>query len=190
MRLFDEMPCLENDRIILKEMTLEDAPALESISSDPKVYVYLPTFLYEQKYDDPREVIRRMREECFLKKDSIMLGIFLKDEPSEMAGIAEIYAYDEAKNKASVGVRLARKYWYQGIAMEAVRLMKEYLEDTIRIRTITAHIMRHNAPSAGVVKKLGFENRFAGLWEDWGREGPVLVDKYVCRNAAHPKHVL
>ena len=53
-----------------------------------------------------------------------------------MAGIAEMYAYDEAKNKASVGVRLARKYWHQGIAMEAVCLMKEYLEDTIRIRTI------------------------------------------------------
>lgn len=198
MKLFDEMPCLENDRMVLREMTTEDAPALERIAKDPKVYVYLPTFLYEQKYDDAREAIANMRRECFLAKDSIMLGIFLKENPDEaagnsehlgeaaggaehlgeMAGIAEIYAYDERKKKASIGIRLAQAYWYRGIAVPAEMLLMDYLKKC-GIKTVTAHIMVHNEASARTVQKLGFENKFPRLWEDWGREGPVLVDKYV-----------
>lgn len=208
MKLFDEMPYLENERMVLREMTAEDAPALARVAKDPKVYVYLPTFLYEQKYEDAHEAIKNMYRECFLTKDSIMLGIFLKEKPgeaadseghpgetaggtrhpgeaaggaehlSEMAGIAEIYAYDERKKKASIGIRLAQAYWYRGIAVPAEKLLMDYLKEC-GIRTVTAHIMVHNEASARTVQKLGFENKFPRLWEDWGREGPVLVDKYV-----------
>ena len=187
MKLFDEMPYLENERLILREMTPEDAFCLGKISKDPKVYIYLPAFLYEHRYDDPLTVINRMYEECFLTKESILLGVFLKENPDIMVGIAEIYAYDEAKNKASIGYRLAREYWHQGIASETGALLKDYLDRIIETRTITAHVMTHNGASAAILKKLGFENRFPLLWEDWGREGPVLTDKYVYKNSEHKK---
>ena len=109
---------------------------------------------------------------------------FLKDNPSIMIGIGELYAYDEKKNKASIGCRLAKDYWYKGLALQAVLLLKNYLEQVIHIRTITAHIMTHNLASEKVTEKAGFEKKFPGLWEDWGREGPVLVDKYVWKNPA------
>ena len=190
MKLFDEIPYLANESVILKEITMKDAPQLHMIAGDPRVYVYLPTFLYEQKYKDAEEVIARMYEECFLPKVSIMLGIFLKQDPSVMTGIAEIYGYDELKNKTSIGYRLAQAYWHQGIALQTGLLLKDYLENIIRIRTITGHIMRHNLASARIAEKIGFENRFPGLWEDWGREGPVLIDKYVIKNDANPKQAV
>ena len=187
MKLFDEMPYLENERLILREMTIADAGCLGKISMDPKVYIYLPTFLYEQKYSDPSAVIAHMREECFLTKQSVFLGIFQKQDPETMTGIAEIYAYDEQKNKASIGYRLARAYWHQGIALDTAAMLKEYLDQQMKIRTITAHVMRHNQASAAILQKLGFENRFPDIWEDWGKEGPVLTDKYVYKNLQHPK---
>ena len=187
MKLFDTMPYLENESVILKEMTRADAPALHEIASDPRVYVYLPTFLYEQKYKDPYQVIDRMREECFLPKESIMLGVFSVKDPASMTGIAEIYAYDEMKNKASIGLRLMHKYWHKGLALPAALLMRKYLEEDMRIRTITLHVMRHNMVSPKIAIKAGFVNMYSGLWEDWGREGPVLIDKYVYRNLNNPK---
>lgn len=186
-KLFEEMPVLQNDRIIMREMTLSDAPALGDLINDRAVYAYLPTFLYEQQFHDPAEAIRRMRTECFDTEESILLGVFQKHHPGEMTGIAEIYAYDPKKNKASVGCRLRRRYWRQGIASEAVKLLMEYLKNDIQIRTITAHVMVHNDGSRRVVEKLGFVNQFPDLWEDWGREGPVLIHKYVCKYPENPK---
>ena len=180
MNLFEEMPYLEDEQIVLKEMTVEDAPALGRIASDPKVYVYLPTFLYEQQYQDPCEAIRNMRKECFETRESIMLGIFLKEDLHEMAGIAEMYAYDERKKKVSIGVRLAQAYWHRGIALQVERLMLAYLKEA-GIRTVTGHVMVHNAASAHVAREAGMAVKYPDLWEDWGREGPVLTDKYVLR---------
>lgn len=187
MKLFDEMPYLENDTLLMREMKAEDAKDLAALAHDPAVYIYLPTFLYEQKYADAEEVIRRMHEECFLTKDSILLGIFLKSDPEKMIGIGELYAYDEAKNKASIGCRLAKEYWHKGIAVQCVKLLKDYLIQKINIRTITAHIMTHNTASEKITEKAGFQKQFSNLWEDWGREGPVLVDKYVYKNPDAPK---
>lgn len=187
MKLFDEMPYLENETLVLHEMSLNDAKALKEFASDPAVYWYLPTFLYEQKYEDTEEVIRRMRKECFETKESILLGVYLKKDPDRLIGIGEIYAYDEKKNKASIGCRLAKAFWHKGIAFQVVTLLKEYLDQTIGIRTITGHIMSCNIGSAKVTEKAGFLKQYEGLWEDWGREGPVLVDKYVYKNLDHPK---
>ena len=78
IKLFDEYPELENDRILLRRLTDADADALGAFTGNERVYRTLPTFLYERKYPDPHEVIRRMHEECFLTKESLILGLFLK----------------------------------------------------------------------------------------------------------------
>lgn len=45
-KLFDEIPKLENGRIVLRRLEEADAPALAAFAHDPLVYRYLPTFLY------------------------------------------------------------------------------------------------------------------------------------------------
>ena len=51
-KLFDEIPFLENDKIILKKMEDSDARELERMTKSDHVYRYLPTFLFEQKYEN------------------------------------------------------------------------------------------------------------------------------------------
>ena len=48
--------------------------------------------------------------------------------------------------------------------------------------------MRHNIASAKVAEKIGLVNLYPGIWEDWGREGPVLVDKYIYKNYDNPSY--
>ena len=78
-KLFDEIPFLENDKIILKRMEDADAQELERMTRSDHVYRFLPTFLYEQKYEDKHDVIRLFYEECFPAKEGIFLGIYWKD---------------------------------------------------------------------------------------------------------------
>ena len=180
-KLFEEFPYLESSRLILREWTSADGPCLEAIIRDPEVYRFLPTFLYEQSYEDVGEMIAHARAECFDTRGSILLGIVLKDAPDRLIGIAEIYNYEPEKEKASIGYRLNRRYWGKGLASEATALLADYLIGQTDVRKITAHVMAENAASARVLEKNGFVLRWTGLREDWGRGSPVLVNKYMLK---------
>ena len=45
--LFDRYPVLEDEAVVLKKMTMDDAGALEDMCRQEEVYRYVPTFLYE-----------------------------------------------------------------------------------------------------------------------------------------------
>ena len=181
MKLFDEYPILADDLVCLRRMTPDDAPALEAMVKNEDVYTYLPTFLYEQKYDDVNTVLARMHDECFLTHESLLLGVYLNDDPDTLVGISEIYNYEEARRKASVGTRLAEHVWGRSIATHTTKLMKDYLLNRIGIRIITAHVMVDNSASAAVLLKNGFfvQDVDYHVLEDWGFPEPVVVDKYV-----------
>ena len=183
MKLFDEYPLVTDGRVMLRRIVPADAEALQDLRTDQEVYRYLPTFLYEQKYPDVHEVIRRMDEECFQTKESLLLAVCLTEQPDELCGIAEIYAYEPWRRKASIGYRLRRAYWGRGIATAVARLLREYLFHTVHLHTVTAHVMTDNRSSAAVLLKAGFPERYSNVLEDWGRDVPVLVDKYVLKEA-------
>ena len=44
--LFDEFPCLENDKVMIRKMELSDVVALSEISNNDNVYKYIPCLLY------------------------------------------------------------------------------------------------------------------------------------------------
>ena len=177
-KLFEGYPVLQDDVLILRKMIDTDADALGALAHNETVYRYLPTFLFEQKYDDAHEVLRKMDEECFDTKESLFLGVCLREDPDTVIGIGEIYNYEADKFKASIGYRFNEQYWNHGYATRAARLLRDYLVNDSGIRTITAHVMKENGASARVLVKNDFLLEEADLWEDWGFGHDVLVDKY------------
>ena len=179
MKLFDEMPRIEGERILMREMAETDAEALQAFAQSEAVYRYLPTFLFEQKYPDAHTVIERVRAECFDTHESLLLTICPTSSPETFMGLAEVYNYDPPQLKASLGCRLAEEYWGQDFATEATQLLIRYLTEHVGLKVLTAHVMVENTASAKVLLKSGFVMGTAGVWEDWGFEEPVFVDKYV-----------
>ena len=173
-KLFSEIPYLQGNRIVLKRVETEDAPALHEMVNDPDVYRYLPLFLFERKYADTEYVIRHLYDECL--KESLILGIFLEDT---FCGLAEFYGYREEYRKVSVGYRLARKFWGRGIASEALKCMVRYLEEETDIEIITASTMPENKVSAAVLQKNGFVLVVHNSEEDWGYDRPLATDKWI-----------
>ena len=178
MLLFEEIPTIRGSRILLRPIMRSDLPALDEMTRDAEVYRFLPTFLYEQKYDDKNVMLERMEEECILTKDTILLAVSLISDPDAFLGIAELYNYEPEKEKASVGYRLRREVWGQGIATEVTGLLRDYLFEKTDVRKITAHVMIENAASGKVLTNNGFIPKWKGLSEDWGRGENVIVDKY------------
>ena len=179
-KLFSQIPCLKGERVTLRSLTASDADALREFTENTEVYKYLPTFLYENKYDDKSYVIEHLYDECI--EESLILGVFLDEE---FCGLAEIYGWRAPLLKVSVGYRLLRKYWGQGIATETLGVLVKYLLEETDIRIITASPMVENQASATVLKKNGFKRVMHGVWENWGFSKPTVADKWLLTDANH-----
>ena len=173
---FSEIPYLSAERVTLRRLTREDAPAISEMTESEKVYRYLPTFLFEKKYKDAELVIERMYDECI--KDSLILGVFTD---GEFCGLAEMYGFIDDAHKISVGCRLVEKCWGRGIAGEVLKLMTGYLFTETDIEIITASSMTANRASAAVLSANGFILTGEGVPEDWGFEKPVPTDTWIMR---------
>lgn len=173
-KLFTEIPYISGKGLILKEITRSDADALRAFVKSKNVYRYLPTFLFEQKYDDVGYVINHLYDECF--KESIILGIYTD---GHFCGIAEFYGYRDEYHKISVGYRLSESFWGRGIATQTLSLMVDYLYNETDTEIITASTMVENQASANVLKKNGFDLVVHSASEDWGFDNPVIVDKWI-----------
>ena len=173
-KLFSEIPYIKTERLILRKIEGSDAEVLSELTHSPNVYRYLPTFLFEQKYEDVHDVIRYLYDECF--KESIILGVFMEDE---FCGLAEIYGYREAKHKASIGCRFLERYWGKGIATETVGALVRYLAQETGIEIVTASTMVENKSISHVVEKNQFLLVVSGADEDWGYAQPTPVNKWI-----------
>ena len=173
-KLFSELPEIKGERVVLKPLTSVDTDGLRELTEDEEVYRYLPTFLFEKKYEDKEYVISRLYDECF--ESSIILGVYVDDD---FCGLAEMYGYRAALHKASVGYRLLRRCWGKGIATEALGLMVKYMFEDTDIRIITASVMSENEASANVLQKNGFRQIVRIVPEDWGYDKPIPADKWL-----------
>ena len=171
-----EIPQMENERITLKKLVLSDADSLRELTDNSKVYDYLPTFLFEKKYEDPETVIERLYTECVEEDGSVILGVFAD---GSFCGLAEVYGFRDEIHKISIGYRLLERCWGQGIATEAVGLMAHELLEVKDIEIITASTMIENHWSANVLKKNGFIQVNHAVEEDWGYESPTIADKWL-----------
>lgn len=181
-QLFREIPALQGERLTLRALTQDDADDLKAMTQSEKVYRYLPTFLFEKKYDDITYVIDHLYDECL--EESLILGVFCEED---FCGLAEMYAYRPAIKKISIGVRLIEKYWGSGVASEALELMEVYLLEKTDIEIVAASTMTKNKAAGNVLKKHGFKRVAHGVYENWGFDKPVIADVWMRTGVGYRK---
>ena len=179
IKLFSEVPSLAGEGIALGPLVEADAPALQDLMDNERVYRYLPTFLFEKQCADARDAIAHMYGELFEKKESLILAAREAGE-GQLCGLAEFYGLRDDVHKISVGYRLRESCWGRGIATRAVGLMVDYLYGQTDIQIITASTMVENIASARVLEKNGFIRTARGVGEDWGYDEPTIADKWFC----------
>lgn len=173
---FSRIPRMESDRLVLRRLAPADAPALADLARSDRVYRYLPTFLYEQKYPDIHRFIDTLYTECL--RESLILGVFLR-EGGAFLGLAEMYGFRDPIHKISIGYRFLESCWGRGIASETVGLMTNWLLGQTDIEIITASTMVQNRASARVLEKNGFTLVNTAVDEDWGYDQPTPADKWI-----------
>lgn len=186
-QLFDVFPYLENNKVIIRKMVSSDIAALSEISNNDNVYKFISPFLYKKSNKALGTAIKNLGGRDFDIKKYIIAGIYFKDNPSQLVGLAEMFNYKKRESKITIGYRLNEDYWNKKIASNALKLMVEYLVNEIGITTLNAFVMPENLYSSKVLLNNGFIKEDYTLQEkNWGGQEIVSVDVYTYRDVDNP----
>lgn len=143
---------IETERLILRQFTMEDAPAMyQNWASDPEVTRFLTwpphagieitkTVLFEwvSSYDETKY------QWCIALK-----------ETNEAIGSMGVTHVDESAASMELGYCIGRSYWHNGITSEALMAVMNYLLEEVGVNRIEARHNIKNPNSGKVLKKCG-----------------------------------
>lgn len=162
---------LETPRLLLREMTTSDLPAICRVLQDEKtMYAYEHAFSDEEAQAWLNNQLRRYREDGFG-----LWAVVLK-ESGEIIGQCGITLQDvNGEWVPEVGYLFERAYWHRGFATEAAIACKEYAFNVLGLDTVYSIIRDNNIASQNVAKRNGMTVCGRIVKHYYGMDMPHLV---------------
>ena len=143
---------LETERLYLREFTIEDAPLLIELNSNPKVTRYTG----DGPVKDLQEA-NRILNDIILPQYKNKMGrwaVYLKSN-DEFIGWCGLKFIAE-DNEIDLGYRFFEPHWGKGYASESAKGVLDYGVTILKLKNIIARAAKENPASIAVIKKLGF----------------------------------
>ncbi|MBC7776709.1 MAG: GNAT family N-acetyltransferase [Phycisphaerae bacterium] len=182
---FTQFPTLQTSRLLLREMTLDDAPAIFKMRSDERVMHYIGK-LPMQDIGEARELIETYQK-AYQQNEAVNWAICLREQPEWQIGTVGFWKMDKVNHRTEIGYTLQYDYWRQGIMSEAIMAAMEYCFKVMDFHSVEANTDPDNAGSGGVLEKLGFVQE-AYFRENFYFEGQFLDSRIYSKiNPYHSK---
>lgn len=155
MELFSNFPELETEQFILRQMRMEDAPAVFKIFSDAEVTkdMGIEPFVSTQQ---AKELIQFMNE-LFNQDVAIRWGIVRKSD-NMLMGTCGFNAWEVRRgSRGEVGYDLGKDYWRQGYMTEVLKAVITFGFEEMGLHRIEAYTNLDATPSMNLLVKLGFQ---------------------------------
>ena len=143
---------IETDRLLLREIILDDAPDMLRLHSIPEVQKYTGDPVITSQ-EEIREKIEEIRTRDYQNHGFGRWATFLKDGHIFVgwAGLVYLPEFDEV----DLGYRFLPEFWGQGIATEASLAILDYGFNTLKLERIVAIAMKEHKASIRVMEKVG-----------------------------------
>lgn len=156
--LFTPFPTLDTERLVLRALRSDDLYDLYAYASDPQIDRFTPWTHYqslEEAHADLDEFLAEYEREG--------LGAWGIEQRADrrLIGIASFSPPHRHHRRAELGYTIARAYWGQGYATEAVRALIQFGLERMDLVRIEAVVLPDHAASARVLEKAGMT--FEGL---------------------------
>jgi [ribosomal protein S5]-alanine N-acetyltransferase len=165
---FDPFPELSTERLLLRRITMADAPEIFFLRSDQTILQFLSKEPAANMKEAEDFIIRINND--IDKNDGIMWGITLKENPSKVIGSICFWRMLKEHYRAEIGYALDPAYWRKGIMKETILKTLNYGFSTLGLHSVEARINPNNIASASVLESTGFV-REAYFKEDFFRRG-------------------
>lgn len=150
---FTQFPRLTTERLVLRRLQIEDAPALFSIYSDEESMRYFGIKPHETLSDT--EALIRKLETLYASRRCIRWGVAFKDNDT-LIGTCSLHHFDEGYHCVQTGYDLNRTLWGKGIMTEAMVAVLNFGFTDLGLHRIEAIIEIENERSRKLLLKLGF----------------------------------
>jgi len=145
-------PVLETQRLILREVTIDDADVIFAIMSDPQVMRYYGTPMHSHD-----EAVKRANSiRAAFQERNIVYWAITEKASNNFVGSGGFWRIIKPDSRAHIGYELAPTCWYRGFMTEAISAMVKFGFETIKLHSIEAGIHPDNIGSRRVLEKVGF----------------------------------
>ena len=151
---FSPFPNLTTERLLLRELTLADAPAVKDLRGNPEVMKHINRPLTLTVAD--AEAWIAVVLENLQKSDGISWCICLKEEPSVYVGNIGLWRVEKENYRAEIGYMLAPHLHGKGLMYEAVQSIVDYGFREMGLHSIEGGLNPRNIASAKLLEKAGF----------------------------------
>lgn len=151
---FSPFPIIETERLLLRCLTMDDAPIFFSLRTNEKVIEH-----FNRAPDESPEATKAKMEEILKmqeKNEAILWVITFKNEPARMIGNIGYWRIIKEHYRAEIGYLLSPDQWKKGIMKEAMNGVIHYAFTTMNLHSIEANINPDNIASGALLESCGF----------------------------------
>lgn len=156
------MLSLSTPRLLLRELTPADAPALFEILGDPDTMRFYPRPYNRDEVGEwiERQIIR-------YPTSSGLLALVLKDSGTLIGDCGLVWQEVEGVVEPEIGYHVHRDHQGHGYATEAARAVRDYAFTTLACDHVISMIRPENLPSRRVAEKNGLTHDRTIFWRDY-----------------------
>jgi RimJ/RimL family protein N-acetyltransferase len=158
---------LDTEDFHLRPSAITDVEAMFAMLSDPESMQYWS----DQPISTLDEAVQVLMKDLDSDaKGNSMCWAVTHKEQNEMIGKVILFQFSKENQRAEIGYLLDRKYWRQGVMLQALGAVIEFAFNTLDLHRIEADVDSENIPSIGLLEKLGFEREglFRDRWRVYG----------------------
>lgn len=168
-----EFPIIKTERLVLRNLLLEDAVTLKEYWSHPDVTKYLT--LEPFKTVDEAVAMIELLNGLPMDNQGFRWAITRKED-GKVLGTCGFHNCKPEHCRAEVGYELGNDYWRQGIMAEALTAILQYGFSKAGYNRIEAFVTAGNEKSTGILEKLGFKQE--GLLREYEFARGNFIDLY------------
>lgn len=168
-------PVIRTRRLVLRELSREDAPALHAIWTDRDVLEFLVTDPFEslEQTTGMIDLLKGLRK----PGEGIRWAVTRASDDSVM-GTCGFHNWKREHARAEIGYELGKEFWRRGYMTEALSAILQYGFLAMALNRVEAFVTDGNEKSLGLLKKAGFVAEGCLRDYEWARG--KFQDQWIC----------
>ena len=167
-------PTIETERLILRQMTLEDTDFVFQHFSDSAVSLYLMDEPPVTEYAQAQEIIQFYLEP---EEKTHNRWVMVRKSDQQSIGTCGFHKWDKRYFRAEIGYDLSPSFWGQGYMTESLRAVISNGFEQMRLNRIDALVYVENDRSIQLLQRLGFKQE--GVLRDYFYLDGKFYDHYL-----------